>query len=124
MVSSVIVDANVADRVHCGAGLGEQPGRQAGCMSENQLSVDSCCGRWGPTAFEPCLQQLICRRPMIPDGDRRHHSESGRVVYQPKPAHVWHEDIVAELVLRHYSRRGDRRVVRGQPIDGMLDGAL
>ena len=124
MVSAVIVEANVADRVHCGAGLGEPRGRKAGCMSEDHFSIDSWGGGRGPTAFEPCLQQLICRRAMIPDGDRRHHSESGRVVYQPKPARVWHEDVVAELVLRHHSRRRDRRVVRGQPIDGMLDGAL
>ena len=108
MISTVIVEERLANRVKLGVGLGEQPGRQAGCMSENQLSIDSCRGRGGPTAFEPCLQQLICRRPMIPDGDRRHHSESGRLVYQPKPALVWHEDIVAELILRYHSRRGDR----------------
>ena len=88
MVSAVIVEANVADRVHCGAGLGEPRGRKAGCMSEDHFSIDSWGGGRGPTAFEPGRKQFIGRRPMIPDGDRRHHSESGRVVYQPKPTRV------------------------------------
>ena len=52
-------------------------------MAENNVSMDGRSGRGRPTALEPYCKQLIGRRPMIPDGDRRHHAKSGRVIDQP-----------------------------------------
>ena len=61
---------------------------------------------------------------MIPDGDRRHHAQSGRVVDQPKSAGISDQDVMAEFVLSHHAGGRKRRVVRRQPVDGMLDRAV
>jgi hypothetical protein len=55
-VSPMIVAADVADRVRCGAWFRERPRRKAGCMPENDLPIDRGCGRRGPTAFDPGLK--------------------------------------------------------------------
>ena len=93
-------------------------------MSQDHLSILHRRGRRRPAACEPRFQQFIGRRPMIPDGDRRHHAESRGVVNEPEPAGIGNEDVVAEFVLRDHSGGCKRRLVSAQPIDGVLHGAV
>ena len=55
-------------------------------MPQNHVTVHRRRGRRRPAALQPGGEQFVVRRSMIPDGDRRHHPESRRVVNQPQPA--------------------------------------
>ena len=59
----------------------------------------------------------------VPDGDCRHHPESGLVADRPKRARIHDEHIVAILVLCHHTRREHMRIVPRRLIDGELDGS-
>jgi hypothetical protein len=70
-------------------------------MPKDFAAFDSSCGRRQPAALQTSFQQLVSRRHVIPDGDRRHHAESRYIVHQIETLEIFNEDIVAELVLRH-----------------------
>src|SRR5262249_5749337 len=55
-----------------------------------------------PAALEPAVQQFVRRRPMVPDGDRHHGTQSARLEYRVDPIRNADDDIVVELVLEHH----------------------
>ena len=71
-------------------------------MPEDDLAVLHRRGCRQPAPRQACFQQEIGCGTLIPDGDRRHHPESGRVINKPKPVATSDQDIVAEFVLRHH----------------------
>ena len=71
-------------------------------ISEDHGSVACVGGCRSPAAFQTGLQQLARGGPMIPDGDRRHDTESRRIVDQEQAFPIWHHNIMAEFVLRDH----------------------
>jgi hypothetical protein len=61
---------------------------------------------------------------MVPDGDRRHHTESGRVIDQPQSSWISDHDIVAEFILGKHVGERQRRTVSREPIEGVFDGPM
>ena len=86
-------------------------------MSEDLVALPRC--RWSrlPAAPQARLQELIGGRPMVPDGDRRHRPQSGRVVDDVNPVLPRDDHIVRELVLHDD--------IDGQPkADDILERAM
>src|SRR5207249_3278209 len=67
--------------------------KDAGRVPQNLVATLQPAGRWLPSPRQPRVKQLTIRRPMIPDGDRRHSPESGCVVNEV-PSLVRNENVI------------------------------
>jgi hypothetical protein len=61
---------------------------------------------------------------MIPDGDRRHDSESGGIVDQIKFLLVRHKDVMAEFVLCNHVLHSQLGLMARKPVQDMPDRVL
>jgi hypothetical protein len=61
---------------------------------------------------------------MIPDGDRRHDSESGGIVDQIEFLLVGHEDVMAEFVLGNHVLHPQWGLMARKPVQDLPDRAL
>ncbi len=100
------------------------PRYQTRGMPKHNLALNSRRGGRRPAARQSSLQELIGRRSVVPDGDRRHDPESGRIINQPQPTPIRDQDIVAVLILRHHVGWQERRFLSHEPIEGVLDGTM
>ena len=92
----------------------------AGGITKYPISSLESARRWLPASREPCIQQLPVRRLATPDGDRRHSSESRRVIDQV-PILKWHQNVVSVLVLRKDGFNCEWRALRPTPIESSLE---
>jgi hypothetical protein len=72
-----------------------QPAR----MAQNLRPVFRSCRRRFPSSRYTSVEQFIRCRLMIPDGDRRHCTESRGIVNEPYAAGMTNDDIVGVFVL-------------------------
>jgi hypothetical protein len=60
-------------------------------------------GRRGlPPQRQPCTQKIVGRRLMVPHGDRRYGSQSGRAINQHQRRPPRHDQIMSEFILNNY----------------------
>jgi hypothetical protein len=61
---------------------------------------------------------------MIPDGDRRHAAQSGRVVNEEHAVPIRKDDVVGALVLNHDALDEARRLMGEPPTDDIFERLL
>ncbi len=61
---------------------------------------------------------------MIPDGDRRHGTESSRVIDEVAPVGEWDQDVMSVLVGGEDGINVERRLLRATPIERALKRGL
>jgi hypothetical protein len=61
---------------------------------------------------------------MIPDGDRRHDSESAGIIDQIESLLVRHKDVMAEFVLSNHVLHSQSGLMARKPIQDMSDRIL
>src|SRR5262245_9705441 len=86
----VQVDRLLSTRRGYGAGGG---------VAEDLVAVAGGCGRRPPAAGEAGIEELLRARGVVPDGDRRHASQSGGVIDEIEARAAGDDDIVGILVL-------------------------
>ena len=93
-------------------------------ITENDRSIS--CFRWSrlPASLQSSFKHLVRRRSMVPDGDRRHDSESGGIVHQIDVLIVVHDDVMAEFVLSHDVLHDHWRHLAREPVHDSPDGAM
>lgn len=67
-------------------------------MPEDDRTVDGSRWRRDPAAGDPCVEQLVGRRAMVPHGDRAHCAKSRRIEDVIALA-VMNDDVMREFVL-------------------------
>lgn len=73
--------------------------RQPACMPQYLRAVFRARRCWFPSPRNASVEQFICSRLMIPDGDRHHGTESRGIVHEPYAAGMTNDDIVGVFVL-------------------------
>ncbi len=76
-----------------------------------------------PSPCQSRVKQLTIRRPVIPDGDRRHGTESGGVVDEI-PSLVSDEDVMRVLVLGEDAFHHKRWPKLATPFEGSFERGL
>jgi len=97
--------------------------KDAGRVPQNLVATLQPAGRWLPSPRQPRVKQLTIRRPMIPDGDRRHSPESGCVVNEV-PSLVRNENVMSVLVLGEDALHCQRWAKGASPVERSFERSL
>src|SRR5437868_6241933 len=90
-------------------------------VPEYPLSLAQPRGRRLPAYLQPRVQELLGRRTVIPDGDRRHRSVSRDIVHQIQRSGERYEYVVRVLVLRYDLFHTARGPVADAPLQNLLE---
>lgn len=96
---------------------------QAGRVTDDFVAVPQLAWRGLPSGGDPRLQQFIRARTVIPDGDRRDLTESGRSEDQNESFAEGCNHIVRVFILRDRLRQQQGRRLRPPPHDRLLQRA-
>src|SRR5262249_6111305 len=98
-------------------------GTQAPRISQNHIAIPGSRWRRPPPTAGRRGKHLAWLGPMMPNGDRRHDSESGRIVREPNVAAL-DQEVMAELIVRYHVVQRQRRPLAETPIQSVLDRAM
>jgi hypothetical protein len=93
-------------------------------VTKDELSVDRTGPDGFPTAIQTSIEQIIGSGLSVPDGDRRHDSESSTFVTDPVTMMMREKHIMTVLILSDRIGREEQRRLLKTPIQGMLDRAM
>jgi hypothetical protein len=83
---------------------------------------------WLPTGDYSRPKQFVSVRKMVPDGDRRDSSQSGRSIHQDQPVAPRYDNVVGKLVLYDYIcdylRMDDAFRLRKRPLHNIPEAAM
>ena len=77
-------------------------------------------GGWPPTLLQARFEQFLGAGGMIPDGNRRHTTKSGRIIHKVKLLLELHNHIASKLVLRDDRLDPLRRMLGLAPVQNLL----
>ena len=97
---------------------------QARGVSQDARAVAGARRRGRPAAFDARGEQLVGARGVVPDGDRRHAAQSGRVVDQEHRLRPADHHVVRVLVLHDHALDEPRRPQREAPPHDVLERPL
>jgi hypothetical protein len=71
-------------------------------VADDSITVGEIRWRWMPARSDPCVEDLVCGRPMVPHGDRGDRSESRGPEDEAEAVAPRNDCVVRELVLYNY----------------------